>query len=72
MSHVDMEDRLLICVLPSLMVSFSRMLSVHSRYGLHARQVAYGDPLHRRLRQIRHLLCRSDCYRLERLVAGRV
>ena len=28
------------------------------------------DPLHRRLRRIRYLLRRSDCYRLERPVAG--
>jgi len=45
--------------------------SVHSRFGLHVRRVAQGDPLHRRLRQVRHLPCRSDCYRLERPVAGR-
>ena len=30
----------------------------------------YNDPFHRRLRQVRYLLCRSDCYRLERPVAG--
>jgi len=30
-----------------------------------------GDPLHRRLRRIRYLRRRSDCYRLERPVAGR-
>jgi hypothetical protein len=29
-----------------------------------------GDPLHRRLRQLRYLHYRSDCYRLERPVAG--
>jgi hypothetical protein len=28
------------------------------------------DPFHRRLRQYRYLHCRSDCYRLERPVAG--
>jgi len=28
------------------------------------------DPLHQRLRRIRYLLRRSDCYRLERPVAG--
>ena len=28
------------------------------------------DPLHRRLRRIRYLLRRSDCYRVERLVPG--
>ena len=49
---------------------FRGLLSVHSRYGLHARQVAYSDPLHRRLQPIRHLLSCSDCYRLERPVAG--
>jgi hypothetical protein len=27
-------------------------------------------PLHRRLRQFRYLHCRSDCYRLERPLAG--
>jgi len=30
---------------------FRGLLSVHSHYGLHARQVAYSDPLHRRLQQ---------------------
>jgi hypothetical protein len=40
--------------------AFRGLLSVHSRYGLPARGVARGDPLHRRLRR------RSDCYRLER------
>jgi hypothetical protein len=29
-----------------------------------------GDPLHQKLRQFRYLHCRSDCYRLERPVAG--
>jgi len=28
------------------------------------------DPLHQRLRRLRHLHRRSDCYRLERPVAG--
>jgi len=28
------------------------------------------DPLHQKLRQFRYLHCRSDCYRLERPVAG--
>jgi hypothetical protein len=42
------------------------LLSVHSRYGLYARQVAQGDPLHRRLRRFRYLHRRSDCYRVER------
>jgi hypothetical protein len=28
------------------------------------------DPFHRRLRQYRYLHCRSDCYRLERPLAG--
>ncbi len=50
--------------------AFRGLLNVHSRSGLHARQVARGDPLHRRLRRIRYLLRRSDCYRLERPVAG--
>src|ERR1700728_694115 len=46
------------------------MRSVHSRFGLHGRQVAQGDPLHRRLRRLRYLHHRSDCYRPERPVAG--
>jgi len=50
--------------------AFRGLHSVHSRYGLHVRQVAQGDPLHRRLQPIRHLLDCSDCYRLERPVAG--
>ena len=41
-----------------------------TRYGLHLRQVAYSDPLHRRLQQIRYLLYSSDCYRLERQLPG--
>jgi len=49
---------------------FRGLLSVHSRYGLHARRVAQGDPLYRRLQPICHLLDCSDCYRLERPVAG--
>jgi len=49
---------------------FRGLLGVHSRYGLLARGVAPGDPLHRRLRQYRYLHCRSDCYRLERPLAG--
>ena len=49
---------------------FRGLLSVHSRYGLHVRRVAQGDPLHRRLQPIRHLLDCSDCYRLERPLAG--
>src|SRR5882724_9768727 len=49
---------------------FRGLLSVHSRYGLPARGVAQGDPFHRRLRQFCYLHCRSDCYRLERPLAG--
>src|SRR5882724_4638522 len=49
---------------------FRGLLSVHSRYGLPVRGVARGDPFHRRLRQFRYLHCRSDCYRLERPLAG--
>ena len=45
---------------------FRGLLSVHSRYGLHARRVAFSDPLHQRLQQSRCLHCRSDCYRVER------
>jgi hypothetical protein len=48
---------------------FRGLLSVHSRSGLHARRVAKAT-LYRRLRRIRYLLRRSDCYRLERPVAG--
>ena len=49
---------------------FRGLLSVHSRFGLHARWITQGDPFHQRLRRICYLLRRSDCYRLERLVAG--
>ena len=46
--------------------TFRGLFSVHSRYGLHARQVAKCDPLHQRLQQFRCLPCCSDCYRVER------
>ena len=49
---------------------FRGLLSVHSRYGLHGRQVAQGDPLHQKLRPLRYLHDRSDCYRLERELPG--
>ena len=49
---------------------FRGLLGVHSRYGLDARQVAQGDPLHRRLRLLRHLHNRSDCYGQERQLPG--
>ncbi len=49
---------------------FRGLLGVHSRYGLHARQVAQGDPLHRRLRLLRHLHNRPDCYGQERQLPG--
>src|SRR5271168_4828436 len=49
---------------------FRGLLGVHSRFGLHVRRVAQGDPLHRRLRWLRLLHHRSDCYRLERPAAG--
>ncbi len=49
---------------------FRGLLGVHACYGLPARGVAQGDPFHRRLRQYRYLHCRSDCYRLERPLAG--
>ena len=50
--------------------AFRGLLGVHACYGLPARGVAQGDPFHRRLRQYRYLHCRSDCYRLERPLAG--
>ncbi len=49
---------------------FRGLLGVHSRCGLPARQVAQGNPLHRRLQKLRRLHSCSDCYRLERPVAG--
>jgi len=49
---------------------FRGLLSVHSRFGLHARWITRSDPLHQRLRRICYLLRRSDCFRLERPVAG--
>ena len=45
---------------------FRGLLSVHSRYGLQTRGVAYCDPFHRRLQRLRYLHRRSDCYRVER------
>lgn len=49
---------------------FRGLLNVHSRSGLRTRQVAQGDPLHRRAFNGKlHFHC-SDCYRLERPVAG--
>jgi hypothetical protein len=45
---------------------FRGLLSVHSRYGLQTRGVALRDPFHRRLRRLRYLHRRSDCYRVER------
>ena len=44
-------------------------LSVHSLFGRHARWIAQDAQFHQRLRRICYLLRRSDCYRLERLVA---
>ena len=41
-----------------------------ARYGLHGRQVAQGNPLHRRLQQFRYLHYCSDYYRLERQMPG--
>ena len=49
---------------------FRGLLSVHSRFGLRARWITRCDPLHQRLRRTCCLLRRSDCYRLERPVAG--
>ena len=51
--------------------SFRGLLSVHSRYGLRARRVAQGDPLHRRLRLLRYLHNRSVGYGPERQFARR-
>src|SRR5580765_7414271 len=48
-----------------LQLLFRDLLSVHSRYGLHARGVAW-RPFHRKLRQLRYLRRRFDCYRMER------
>ncbi len=50
---------------------FRGLRGVHSRCGLPARGVAQGNPLHRRLRRLRYLHRRSDCYRPERNLAGR-
>src|SRR5215469_11638908 len=41
-----------------------------SRYGLRGSRNRQGDPFHRRLRRFRYLHRRSDCFRLERPVAG--
>jgi len=41
---------------------FRGLLSVHSRYNLQTRRVALCDPLHRRLRRLRCLHRRSDCF----------
>ena len=49
---------------------FRGLLSVHSRFGLHARWITKRDPFHQRLRRTCYLLRRSDCFRLERPVAG--
>ena len=46
--------------------TFRGLLSVHSRYSLHARQVAKSDPLHQRLQQLRCLRYCSDCFWVER------
>jgi hypothetical protein len=37
-----------------------------AHYGLQTRRVALSDPLHQRLRQLRCLRYRSDCFRVER------
>ena len=42
------------------------LLGVHSRYGLHTRQVTKCDPLHQRLQPLRYLHDCSDCFRPER------
>jgi len=56
----------------SRIISFEACSAFTARYGLSARQVTFRDPLHRRLRRLRCLRRRSDCYRLERPFAGRV
>ena len=45
---------------------FRGLLSVHSRYGLHTRWIAYSDSLHWRLQPLRYLHDCSNCFRLER------
>jgi len=49
---------------------FRGLHNVRYRCSLHARQITQGDPLHRRLRPLRFLHDRSDCYRLERELPG--
>ena len=49
---------------------FRGLLSVRYRCSLRARQITQSDPLHRRLRSLRCLRDRSDCYRLERKLPG--
>jgi hypothetical protein len=45
---------------------FGGLLSVHSRYGLHACRVAFTTLFHRRLQRLCYLHRCSDCYRAER------
>ena len=45
---------------------FRGLLSVHSRYGLHTRWIAYSDSLHWRLQPLRYLHDCSNCFRPER------
>ena len=45
---------------------FRGLLSVHSRYGLHACRVAFTTLFHRRLQQLCYLHRYSDCHRTER------
>src|SRR5277367_4072569 len=45
---------------------FRGLLSVHSRYGLHACRVTFTTLFHRRLQQLCYLHRCSDCYRTER------
>lgn len=49
---------------------FRGLLSVHSRYGLHTRQVTICDPLYQRLQPLRLLHDCSDCFRLEQKLPG--
>jgi len=49
---------------------FEASSGVHSRYGLLLREVALRDPFHRRLRRVRFLPRRSDCYWAKRPFPG--
>jgi len=51
---------------------FSRPARCSRVLGPDDSRIALQRPLHRKLRRLRYLRRRSDCYRLERPVAGRV